>query len=51
MQTAGEAEIVGEVSQYLMLEINNNSGHYQPSLASLEKGKQAFHDRGIEPLP
>lgn len=46
----GEAEIIGNNRQYILLEINNYSGHYQPNFASLEIGKQAFRNQGIEPL-
>ena len=45
---AGEAEIIGDNGQYILLEINNHSGHYQSSAASVEIGKQAFKDRGFD---
>lgn len=46
---AGEAEIVGSNGQYLMLEISNLSGHFRPTSDSLEIGKQAFRQQGIDP--
>ena len=44
---AGEADITGFDSYYYLLNINNHSGHYQPSLSSLEIGKEAFKASGI----
>jgi hypothetical protein len=46
---AGEAEIAGGAeSGYYGLEINFHSGHFLPSAASLEIGKNAFAMFGIE---
>ncbi|HLP91156.1 MAG TPA: DUF4157 domain-containing protein [Nostocaceae cyanobacterium] len=45
---AGEAEIVGGSGQYLLLEINNHSGHYQPTGDSLDIGIEAFKKQGID---
>ena len=45
----GEAEIVGSNGQYLMLEISNRSGHFRPTPDSLEIGKEAFRQLGIDP--
>jgi hypothetical protein len=40
---AGEAEIVGNSTDgYLILEFNNNSGHFIPSSGSLDIGKEKF---------
>lgn len=44
---AGEADITGFDDYYYLLNINNHSGHYQPSLSSLEIGKEAFKANGI----
>ena len=46
---AGEAEIVGSNGQYLMLEISNRSGHFLPTSDSLNIGKEAFRQQGIDP--
>lgn len=46
---AGEAEIVGERGEYILLEINNYSGHFQTTPKSLEIGKTAFRERRIDP--
>ncbi|WP_326688583.1 DUF6531 domain-containing protein [Streptomyces sp. NBC_01795] len=48
--TAGEAEIAGGGGKYFGLELNNNSGHFKPSLESLETGRKAFERAGI-PFP
>lgn len=46
---AGEAEIAGSSSSgYYGLDINFHSGHFQPSAASLQIGKNAFSMFGIE---
>ncbi|MEU4151220.1 DUF6531 domain-containing protein [Streptomyces sp. NPDC026659] len=47
VQSAGEAEIAGGDGSYFGMEINNNSGHYKPSLESLQTGKDAFERAGI----
>ncbi|MBW4693753.1 MAG: hypothetical protein KME27_18565 [Lyngbya sp. HA4199-MV5] len=47
---AGEAEIIGSNGEYIVLEINHYSGHYQPSLESLAIGNQTFRDNGISSL-
>ncbi|MEU6385698.1 DUF6531 domain-containing protein [Streptomyces bauhiniae] len=47
VQSAGEAEIAGGEGTYFGMEINNNSGHYKPSLESLQTGKDAFERAGI----
>ncbi|GAA6621878.1 hypothetical protein [Scytonema sp. NUACC26] len=44
---AGEADISGFDDYYYLLSINNHSGHYQPSLSSLEIGRTAFKANGI----
>ncbi len=46
--TAGEAEIAGGEGQYFMISISNRSGHYQPSVDSLNVGIEAFKVRGID---
>lgn len=45
---AGQAEITGAAGMYWGLEINNHSGHFRPSLASLEIGKELFEKLGIK---
>jgi hypothetical protein len=47
VRAAGEAEIAGADGSYFGMEVNNNSGHYEPSLESLEVGKEAFERAGI----
>lgn len=47
VQAAGEAEIAGGDGSYFGMEINNNSGHYRPSLESLQVGRDAFERAGI----
>jgi hypothetical protein len=47
---AGEAEIAGTDGQYVVIEINDHSGHYRPDRASLRLGVQAFEERGITRL-
>jgi len=47
---AGEAEIAITDGQYVVIEINNYSGHYHPDRASLRLGEQAFEVRGIARL-
>ncbi|MBH5132180.1 RHS domain-containing protein [Streptomyces sp. HB-N217] len=47
VQSAGEAEIAGEGGVYIGLDLNNNSGHYRPSIESLQIGKDAFERAGI----
>lgn len=44
---AGEAEIAGAKGHYTLLDITNSSGHYRPTDASLEIGRQAFEAAGI----
>ncbi|WP_153009496.1 hypothetical protein [Mastigocoleus testarum] len=46
---AGEAQIVAGNGEYYMLEISNASGHFLPSADSLEIGKKAFMENGIDP--
>ncbi|AIR98138.1 putative T7SS-secreted protein [Streptomyces glaucescens] len=47
VHAAGEAEIAGGGGSYFGMEINNNSGHYRPSLESLQVGRDAFERAGI----
>jgi hypothetical protein len=44
---AGEAEIVAFKGQYLWLDIDNHSGHYQPDSTSIAVGIAAFTAVGI----
>ncbi|WP_245641254.1 hypothetical protein [Streptomyces megasporus] len=44
---AGEAEIAGSRGSYFGMDINYNSGHYKPSMESLETGRKAFERAGI----
>lgn len=44
---AGEAEIAVSGTDVYVLELNNHSGHYLPSDASLEIGRAAFEAHGI----
>jgi len=46
---AGEAEIAGSNGQYIMLSINNYSGHFRRTADSLEIGKEAFRQQSIDP--
>jgi filamentous hemagglutinin len=47
--SAGEAEIVAdENGGYILLDINNQSGHYQPSESSLEQALDVFEKNGIK---
>lgn len=46
---AGEAEIVGSDGEYYFLEINNYSGHFQPTSDSLQIAIEAFRQQGIDP--
>jgi RHS repeat-associated protein len=48
VRAAGEAEIAGGNGSYFGMEVNNKSGHYKPSLESLEVGKEAFERAGIQ---
>ncbi|WP_329118633.1 putative T7SS-secreted protein [Streptomyces sp. NBC_01353] len=48
VRAAGEAEIAGGQGSYFCMEINNSSGHYKPSLESLETGREAFERAGIK---
>jgi hypothetical protein len=45
--SAGEANIAGVNGIFIGTEINNVSGHYQPDIASLIHGKNAFAKVGI----
>ena len=45
---AGLADIVGIQGRYLLLWLSNYSGHYRPTAASLEFGKEAFQRAGID---
>jgi hypothetical protein len=49
MSTAStrEAEIAGEGGVCIDLDLANNSGHYRPSIESLQIGKDAFERAGI----
>ncbi|MFG2332776.1 RHS repeat-associated core domain-containing protein [Streptomyces sp. NPDC048604] len=47
VRAAGEAQIVGSQGQYWGTHIDNHSGHFQPSLESLEIGKEAFRKFGV----
>jgi hypothetical protein len=47
VQAAGEASIVSGDGRIVGLEISNHSGHYLPSLESLEIGREAFRAFGI----
>jgi hypothetical protein len=44
---AGEANIAGFGGTYWGLTINNHSGHYRPSVQSVEIGRQLFESWGI----
>lgn len=44
---AGEAEIAGFSGQYILIYLTNESGHYQPSVSSLEIAKAAFESNGV----
>ncbi|MFJ8855291.1 DUF6531 domain-containing protein, partial [Streptomyces sp. NPDC102437] len=48
VHAAGEAEIAGSEGSYFGMEINNNSGHYLPSRASVQIGREAFERAGIQ---
>ncbi|RNL85786.1 polymorphic toxin-type HINT domain-containing protein [Halostreptopolyspora alba] len=48
VRAAGETDIAGADGNYFGLEIDNHSGHYQPSPESVEIGKEAFSNNGIE---
>ena len=45
---AGEAEIVGSNSLYILLTISNHSGHFRPTSESLELGITAFRQQGVD---
>lgn len=45
--SAGEANIAGVSGVFIGTEINNLSGHYQPDIASLIHGRNAFAKFGI----
>ncbi|MGW0703712.1 DUF6531 domain-containing protein, partial [Streptomyces sp. NPDC002867] len=47
VRAAGEAEIAGGQGSYFGMGLNNNSGHYKPSIESLEIGREAFERAGI----
>lgn len=48
VRAAGEAEVSGSSKTgYFGIEITNHSGHYQPSAASLQVGRNAFAEAGI----
>ncbi len=47
--SAGEAEIVGTSGEYILLSLSNYSGHFQPSINSLEMGITAFNQQGVDP--
>ncbi len=44
---AGEADIAGSGGQYMLLEIDNQSGHYLPGPETEEIGKNAFQSQGV----
>ena len=44
---AGEATIAGSDGSYIGLEITNHSGHYQPSVESLNVAREIFKEYGI----
>jgi RHS repeat-associated protein len=44
---AGQAEVSTAAGKYVGLEITNFSGHFKPSVESLEVGKAAFAEHGI----
>ncbi|SDW83062.1 RHS repeat-associated core domain-containing protein [Saccharopolyspora shandongensis] len=48
VQAAGEANIAGGNGGYFGLEVNNHSGHFRPSDSSLDVGRDAFRQHGIE---
>ena len=49
VRAAGEAEIVGTAeSGYVGLDINNQSGHFEPSPESVQIGKDAFSAVGVQ---
>lgn len=47
---AGVTDIVSSSGQYIMTYISNYSGHFEPTPDSLEIGKAAFKQQGIDPL-
>jgi hypothetical protein len=48
VRAAGEADIAGSAKDgYFGLDINNHSGHFLPSSASLKIGKEAFTAAGV----
>jgi hypothetical protein len=47
VRAAGEADIAGGNGGYYGLDINNLSGHFRPSDASLQIGIDAFRSFGI----
>lgn len=44
---AGEAQIAGMSGKYILLDISNHSGHFQPSAATVSIGKAAFREAGV----
>ena len=44
---AGEAIVAGADGEFIGLEINRHSGHYQPGPESLDMGIRAFAEWGI----
>lgn len=47
VRAAGEAEIAGNSLYYFGMDINNHSGHFQPSAESVQVGRHAFEQAGI----
>jgi RHS repeat-associated protein/uncharacterized repeat protein (TIGR01451 family) len=50
VRAAGEAHITGGNGVYFLIWITRQSGHYEPSLESLNIGKLAFVNEGFQPL-
>lgn len=52
VQTAGEAEIVGNEGNYFLIDVNNHSGHFIPSQESVDTiGIDTFNRNGIRTKP
>jgi hypothetical protein len=49
VQAAGEANVAGSKPDgYFGLDIDNHSGHFQPDMDSLQVGRDAFSEFGIQ---
>lgn len=51
VEAAGEFKIAAESGAFVVSRLNNVSGHYQPSIASLEVARRAFEEAGIRVRP